>query len=227
MIKIYKTKISPNHTAARSSAIDVITPHCYVGHATVDQMLNYFSYELVKVSCNYVIDDDGRIGECVPEKSRSWCSSSSINDNRAITIECASDNKYPYRITDKCLKSLIDLMADICKRHWKKTLIWKPNNQIMHDVLDREEMIISVHRWFANKECPGEYIYSRLGEISKQVTDTLQKEVLTTEENWAINNGIVLGDGTGKYNFDEKITKKQFVDMLYRYENKIRNPPIK
>ena len=32
---------------------------------------------------------------------------------------------------------------------------------------------MTVHRWFANKECPGEYLYSRHGEIARLVNQRL------------------------------------------------------
>ena len=34
-------------------------------------------------------------------------------------------------------------------------------------------MVITVHRWFANKSCPGNWLYSRLGDLANQVTSQL------------------------------------------------------
>ena len=34
-------------------------------------------------------------------------------------------------------------------------------------------MLITVHRWFANKSCPGDWLYSRLGEVAERVTTAL------------------------------------------------------
>ena len=61
----------------------------------------------------------------VDESDRSWCSSSAANDNRAITIECASDAIYPYAINANVWKSLIELCADICKRNAIQRLLWQ------------------------------------------------------------------------------------------------------
>lgn len=36
------------------------------------------------------------------EKNRSWCTSSNANDQRAITIECASDTVEPYTMYADC-----------------------------------------------------------------------------------------------------------------------------
>ena len=34
-------------------------------------------------------------------------------------------------------------------------------------------MIITVHRWFANKSCPGDWLYNRLGDLAAKVTAKL------------------------------------------------------
>ena len=106
----------------------------------------------------------------VEEKDRSWCSSNGANDNRAITIEVASDTTSPYKVTDAAFNSLIKLLADICKRNNIKSLKWKADkNLIGHP----EEQNMTVHRWFANKSCPGEYLYNKHYEIAEKVNELL------------------------------------------------------
>ena len=34
-------------------------------------------------------------------------------------------------------------------------------------------MVLTVHRWFANKSCPGDWLYSRLGDLATKVTAQL------------------------------------------------------
>lgn len=160
------TQISPNRTSPRNHAIDTITIHCYVGQVTVERMGKGFAKESKKASCNYGIGLDGKIGMYVEEKDRSWCSSDADNDHRAITIECACDSKSPYAINDKVYKALIELCADICKRNNIKELKWKADKKLIGQV-DKQNM--TVHRWFANKACPGKYIYDRLGQIAADV----------------------------------------------------------
>lgn len=116
------TRISPNRTSPRNHKIDTITIHCVVGQCSVESLGAVFAPKERQGSSNYGIGKDGRIGMYVEEKDRSWCSSNSANDNRAITIECASDTKHPYAINDKVYKSLIELCADICKRNGIKEL---------------------------------------------------------------------------------------------------------
>lgn len=165
------TKISPNKTKNRNHKIDTITIHCVVGQLSVETLGNIFAKPSKKASCNYGIGSDGRVGMYVEEKDRSWCSSNAANDHRAITIECASDRTHPYKINDRVYKSLIELCTDICKRNNIKELKWKGDKKLIGKV-DQQNM--TVHRWFANKDCPGEYIYSRLGQIAKEVNTKLK-----------------------------------------------------
>lgn len=167
-------KISPNHTSPRNHAIDTITPHCYVGQVTVEDMASWLCNPSAQASASYGIGKDGRVGMFVDENDRSWCSSNRENDNRAITIECASDRTDPYAINDKVYNSLLDLMTDICQRYGKKKLLWLGSKAayLAYKPAD-DEMLMSVHRWYAAKACPGDYIYNRLGAIATEVTKRL------------------------------------------------------
>jgi hypothetical protein len=164
------TKISPNKTSPRNHKIDTITIHCVVGQASVESLGNVFAPTSRKASSNYGVGFDGRIGMYVEEKDRSWCSSSASNDHRAITIEVASDTTHPYAVTDKAYAALIELLVDICKRNGIKELKWKGDKSLIGQV-DKQNM--TVHRWFANKSCPGDYLYSRHGEIAAEVNKRL------------------------------------------------------
>jgi hypothetical protein len=164
------TKISPNKTSPRNHKIDTITIHCVVGQVTVERLGDIFAPESRKASSNYGVGKDGRIGMYVEEKDRSWCSSNSANDNRAITIEVASDTKDPYAITDAAYKGLIDLLVDICQRNDIKELKWKADKSLIGKP---EEQNMTVHRWFANKSCPGDYLYERHGQIAAEVNARL------------------------------------------------------
>ena len=164
------TKISPNRTISRKQAIDTITIHCVVGQCTVETLGSIFAPESRKASSNYGVGPDGRIGMYCEEKDRSWCTSSSANDSRAITIEVASDTTHPYAVTDKALAALIELCADICKRNGIKRLLWKGDKNLIGQV-DKQNM--TVHRWFANKSCPGDYLYERHSYIADEVNKRL------------------------------------------------------
>ncbi len=165
------TKLSANCTKPRNHAIDTITIHCFVGQVTAKSGCDAFK-RITAASCNYVVGHDGSIGLCVEEANRSWCTSSKSNDHRAVTIEVASDTKHPYAVTDKAYEALINLVADICKRNKIKKLVWSEdkNDRINH--LNGCNM--TVHRDFANKACPGEYLYSRHGDIATKVNKLLK-----------------------------------------------------
>lgn len=176
------TKLSPNNSGLRTNVIDRISPHCVVGQCSIQSLGSWFELRSTKASSNYGIDKDGKIGLFVEEKNRSWCTSSSANDNRAITIECASDSTDPYAMHDCVYTSLIKLCADICKRNGKTKLLWIPDkNKALNYSPKSDEMLITVHRWFANKSCPGDWLYSRLGSLADQVNKLLGAKTETAK----------------------------------------------
>lgn len=168
------TKLSPNHSGQRTHAIDRITPHCVVGQCSVETLGNIFAPTSRQASCQYGIGVDGRVGMYVEEKNRSWCSSSNENDQRAVTIECASDTTHPYAFKDVVYNKLIELCVDICKRNGKKKLLWLGDKtKTLNYNPAADEMVLTVHRWFANKSCPGDWMYSRMGDLASKVTAKL------------------------------------------------------
>lgn len=164
------TKLSPNHSGLRKQPIDTITIHCVVGHCSLETLGNIFAPVSRKASSNYGVDDNGNVGMYCEEKNCSWCTSSSENDHRAVTIEVASDTKHPYAITDGALQGTIRLCADICRRNGIPKLIWK-NDKSLIGKPDQQNM--TVHRWFAAKACPGDYIFNKLGYIADEVNKLL------------------------------------------------------
>lgn len=165
------TKISPNKSSPRNHKIDTVTIHCAVGQCSVETLGNVFAPTSRQASSNYGIGYDGRIGMYVEEKDRSWCSSNAANDNRAITIEVASDTKEPYAVNAKAYAALIDLLVDICKRNGIKELVWSTNkaDRVNH----KNGCNMTVHRDYANKSCPGTYLYERHAQIASEVNKRL------------------------------------------------------
>lgn len=165
------TKISPNKSSPRNHKIDTVTIHCVVGQCSVETLGNVFAPTSRQASSNYGIGVDGRIGMYVEEKDRSWCSSNAANDNRAITIEVASDTKEPYAVNAKAYAALIDLLVDICKRNGIKELVWSTNkaDRVNH----KNGCNMTVHRDYANKSCPGTYLYERHAQIASEVNKRL------------------------------------------------------
>ena len=219
-------RITNNKTSPRNHAIDTITIHCIVGQWTAKQGCDYFATTDRECSANYVVGKDGSIGLSVEEKDRSWCSSSSSNDHRAITIEVASDTAHPYAVTDEAYNALIKLVADIYKRNGIKKLLWKADKSLIGQV-DKQNM--TVHRWFANKSCPGEYLYSRHSDIAAKVNALLGDSAGETAQTPTTQTlyRVQVGAYSKKANADamlEKIKKAGFdtymvqVDGLYKVQ---------
>lgn len=166
------TRISPNKTSPRNHKIDTITIHCMAGNLTVERCGEGFAKRTRMASSNYGIGSDGRIGLYVEEKDRSWCSSNKANDMRAITIEVANDGGAAtgWHVSDAAMTSLIALLTDICRRNDIKQLLWKGDKSLIGQV-DKQNM--TVHRWFKNKACPGDYLYGKHAYIAAEVNKHL------------------------------------------------------
>jgi len=172
------TKLSPNNSGKRTHAIDRITPHCVVGQWDVTTFGSYFGRPDVKASCNYGIAKDGQVALIVDESMRSWCSSSNENDQRAVTIECSSEKTHPYAFNDAVYNKLIDLCTDICRRNGKNILLWiADKNTALNYTPKSNEMLLTVHRWFKAKACPGDWLMARMDDLAAKVTAKLSGAV--------------------------------------------------
>ena len=241
------TRLSPNHSGQRTHSIDRITPHCVVGQLSAESICGCFTSPSRQASCNYGIGTDGKVSLCVEEKNRSWCSSSNANDQRAVTIECASDKTEPYAMNSKVYDSLIKLCTDICMRNGKKKLLWfGDRNKTLNYPPKSDEMVLTVHRWFANKSCPGDWLYARLGNLAAKVmaalgtgasADKSASQFYRVRKTWAdsksqkgafsvlanakkcadSNKGYSVFDGNGRKVYPEdSSTAKKSVDAIAR-----------
>lgn len=205
---VVHTKLSPNCNKPRKNPIDRISIHCVVGQCTAESLGEWFAKESTQASSNYGVDKDGRVGLYVEECNRSWCTSSRDNDNRAITIEVASDTKHPYAVTDKAYNALIELVADICKRNGKNKILWFADKEkTLAYEPKSNEMVMTVHRWFANKSCPGEYLYSRHQDIANKVNAMLNAPEETPEEETDILYRVQIGAYRIKANAQAQLVK--------------------
>lgn len=168
------TKLSPNHSGPRTHSIDRISPHCVVGQVSVETLGAMFAKKSKEASSNYGIGADGRVAMYVEEHNRSWCTSNNANDQRAVTIECASDAKHPYAFRTEVYDKLIELCVDICRRNGKTKLLWfGDKTKTLKYQPESDEMVLTVHRWFAKKSCPGDWMYARMGDLAEKVTKQL------------------------------------------------------
>lgn len=217
------TRWSPNCTKPRNHAIDTISIHCMAGNLSIETCGNLFADPDRDASSNYGIGSDGRIGQYVDEAHRSWCTSSASNDHRAVTIEVANTAGAPdWPVSDKAYNALIDLCVDICKRNNIKKLLWHADKSLIGQV-NLQNM--TVHRWFAAKACPGDYLFNRHADIASKVNQRLEdddmdqakfnemflvamnnyrqslrdndsSEYSAEARQWAIDNGLMFGNGT-------------------------------
>ena len=212
------TKYSPHNRGQKTHAIDRITPHCVVGQCSIEALGAEFSKTSRIASSNYGIGADGRVGLFVDEDCTAQTSSSYDNDNRAVTIECASDTTYPWAFRPVVYEALVNLCVDICRRNGKKKLLWLGDKQTALSYQPApDEMVLTVHRWFANKSCPGDWMFDRMGELAGRVTAALNEpETHWYDEamKWASDNKIMM-DGRP----NDPVTRAEIATMLMRYND--------
>jgi hypothetical protein len=188
---------SPNHSGQRNHKIDYITPHCVVGQLTAEGIGSCFPAGR-DASCNYGIGRDGRVVLVVDEKNRSWCTSSRFNDQRAVTIECASDAYHPYAFNTAVWNKLILLCADICKRNGIKKLLWLGSAERTWNYTPKDgEALLTAHRWYDYKACV-----------------PIDSEVLT-RDGWVKLSDIEIGDEIACADLDNlRITFEEVYDKV-------------
>ena len=167
---------SPYHSGKRKLPVDRYTVHCYVGQAALKRGVDgFYSRPAGKgASCQYFISFDGRVGGVCDENFRSWCSSSEANDTRAITVEVASDNTAPYAFTNAAYNKLIELTVDIMKRYKKKRLVYiADKNKALKYQPAPDEMLLTLHKFFAAKACPGPWFIAKIPEFIETVNKLL------------------------------------------------------
>lgn len=190
---IVGTLLTNNCSKPRKYPVTRITPHCVVGQVSGRRGCEIFLPAAKQASCNYVIGKDGEIWLNVDEANRAWTTSqgataanrADANDDKAITFEIASDKIHPYAITSAAYESMISLMVDICNRYGKKRIVWIPDKAKALTYATSQpddEMLITAHRWYANKSCPGDYIFSHLDEVATEVNRRLGNPVQPSPE---------------------------------------------
>lgn len=181
--------LTNNKTVVKDKKNNYIIPHVYVGQVSTKNGVDHFTTNC-GASCTYVIGTDGTIGQSVSEADRPWTTGGDKEvqnsyglwvggtpnksqaqrgakgvDYEAITMEIACDPTAPYAINDKVYNSLVNLMADIAIRNNMGELKWKADKNLVGNPTEQN---VLVHRWFASKSCPGDYVYKRLGEICEK-----------------------------------------------------------
>ena len=106
---------------------------------------------------------------------------------------------------------------------------------------DGTDAHLTVHRWFAAKACPGDWLYSRHGQIAAEVNKRLEaakagkdEETMDTKQltscadtgdnpsawakeatDYCKRKGIFAGDGAGNYGWQKPITREATAQIIY------------
>lgn len=181
------TDLSPNHSGQRTQPIIYNIPHCTAVMITAKRIGEIFEKPSRNASCNYGLGSDGKIVGIVPEEFRSWCTSSNWVDQRGITFEIASENTSPYQLNEAAFENWKKLSVDIMKRYNKTKLIYIPDKEKAKAYKPKDnEMVIMLHRWFASKACPGQWLVDRLPaaveEINRRVNQIAPVQPENAEE---------------------------------------------
>lgn len=116
---------SPSHDArADDMNPDMLLLH-YTGMVSADEAVARLCDPASKVSCHYLIHEDGRIVQMVPEGRRAWHAGLSVwedepdTNSRSIGIEIANPgHEFGYAdFPEAQIDAVIALGLDICERH--------------------------------------------------------------------------------------------------------------
>ncbi len=168
-------RLSPNVTKPRQGTIKGVAIHCTAGGKDLPAERFADMFRFIKrdpkngASCHYVVGGDGSIAQVCGEENRAWCTSNKI-DHQLVTIEVASDNVAPYLVNTAAIEALVKLLVDICQRNGIPKLLWKGDKSLMGH-WDKQNMV--VHRWTANKACPGDFLYNLHPKIANAVNEIL------------------------------------------------------
>ena len=230
------TMLSPNHSGHRNQPITKIAIHHTAGAISAATIGQIFRPTSRQASCNYGIGNDNKIVLCVDEANRSWCTSSSWCDNRAVTIEVAnSANGGNWPVSDRTLATLIDLVTDICRRNGIRNCTYTGG----------KDGVLQKHEWYANTNCPGPYLGSKFSYIASEVNKKLSgnssssggastSSLYRVRKSWSdaksqkgafrdfdnakkcanANAGYKVFDASGNEVYPNKVTQSKSVDTL-------------
>ena len=89
--------------------------------------------------------------------------------------------------TAKAATSFLTSSKERWYRHWKRNgktkLLWLGDKtKTLNYTPKSDEMVLTVHRWFANKSCPGNWMYARMDDLASKVTAALGGAATTPKQ---------------------------------------------
>ncbi len=203
------TLLSPFCTAGRTNITKITPHHAVMVNASAMDIARVFQYK--QASANYCLGNSGDIVLSVDEKNRPWTSSSSWNDNRAVTIEIANSGGEPdWKISAAAWDSLVNLCVDICKRNGMDELVFTGD----------ETGSLTMHKMFAATRCPGEYLTEKMPQLAKEVTAKLANEDPKPEEQTIYR--VQVGAFSSKenaQNFEKELESKGYDTYIIKVNN--------
>lgn len=152
-----------NYTKGRDGRkIEMITIHHMAGVLSAEQCGRIFQQVGRGASAHYGIGKDGEIGLYVDEYNTAWANANWESNCKAVTIETSNSSiggNYP--VSDRVLRKLIELVADIAIRNNLGTLVKGKN--------------LTWHSMYANTNCPGDYLRSKMDYIVSEANKIINK----------------------------------------------------
>ena len=158
---------SSNYSKGRSQKISKITIHHMAGKLTAVQCGRIFQAKNRKASAHYGIGSDGKIGLYVDEANTAYSDGNWSSNCKSVSIETAnSSTGGTWPVSDKSLKLLIKLVADIAKRNNLGKLVVGKN--------------LTYHSMYASTTCPGSYLRSKMKYIAQEANKINSGKTTTT-----------------------------------------------
>lgn len=188
--------LSSNYTKGRDYKISKITIHHMAGKLTAKQCGKVFQTKGRNASAHYGVGSDGKIGLYVDEKNAAWADGNRTSNHKSVTIETAnSSTGGDWPVSDKTLKLLIKLVADIAKRNNLGKLIVGKN--------------LTWHSMYAATACPGTYLKSKMQYIADEANKINSKSTTTEKKTTVDSAKSYLKSLAGTY----KVTAKDGLNV--------------
>lgn len=200
-LSTYNREAVDKHYDREGLPLMFLVPHCTSGNidSTGKNVTDWFCTNGQRNSVNYSVGGKGDISGCIPEEYGAWTTSSSWVDKRGITFEIASANTYPYLMHPEAVEAWMKLSVDICQRYGKTKVLWLGTKAATEAWANsnppKNEIAIVVHRWYANKSCPGDHFYNNIPGLVAE----LNRRLGNVEPKKEYNNNAEFQELIAKY----------------------------
>lgn len=168
-------------------------------------------------------DTDGtvQVVQTLPWDWRGWHAGGAAN-NTHISFEMCEDNLQDFSYMEEVRQKAIEFCATLCNIY---------NLNPMTDIISHKEGhalgIASNHgdpdNWWGKyfskpMDSFREAVADELASIRVEVSSNETERPMNDDEKWAVDAGLFVGYGNGKYGFDDPLTRGQLCTVLRRAE---------